>query len=51
MKLSRLLAYAAAGMVAGLIIENQVLISKQFAAAKARLAKKKLQKLEDKILA
>jgi len=45
MKISRLLAYAAAGMIAGLLIENKALIAKQCAAAKARMLKKKVEKL------
>ena len=44
MKLNRLLAYAAAGMIAGLLIENKALIAKQCAQAKARLLKKKAEK-------
>ncbi|MCW3123074.1 MAG: hypothetical protein JWQ38_2566 [Flavipsychrobacter sp.] len=45
MKLSRLFAYGAAGIIAGLLIENKALIVKQCAEAKARLLKKKVQKL------
>ena len=41
MKLSRLLAYGAAGIIAGLLIENKALLTKQFAEAKARKLKKK----------
>ncbi len=45
MKLSRLLAYGAAGIITGLLIENKALIVKQCAAAKARMLKKKAEKL------
>jgi len=45
MKLHRLLAYAAAGVITGLLIENKALIAKQYAGAKGRLLKKKAQKL------
>lgn len=45
MKLPRLLAYAAAGMITGLLIENKALIVKQCAEAKARMLKKKAEKL------
>ncbi|MBC7553890.1 MAG: hypothetical protein H7257_07915 [Taibaiella sp.] len=41
MKFSRLLAYGAAGIIVGLLIENKALILKQAAAGKARLLKKK----------
>lgn len=44
MKLSRLLAYGAAGIITGLLIENKALIVKQCAEAKARMFKKKVQK-------
>jgi hypothetical protein len=45
MKISRLLAYGAAGIIAGLLIENKALIAKQYAGAKARMLKKKANKL------
>lgn len=45
MKLSRLIAYSAAGIITGLLIENKALVMKQCAAAKARLLKKKAEKL------
>jgi hypothetical protein len=45
MKTSRLLAYAAAGMIVGLLIENKALVAKQYAAAKSRMLKKKADKL------
>ncbi len=44
MKLTRLVAYAATGIIAGLLIENKALIVKQCAEAKARMFKKKVQK-------
>jgi hypothetical protein len=45
MKMSRLLAYGAAGIIAGLLIENKALIIKQCAEAKARMLKKKAGKI------
>ncbi len=39
MKLSRLFAYAAAGMIVGLLIENKSIIVKQKAKDKARKLK------------
>lgn len=45
MKISRLLAYATAGIIAGLLIENNALIAKQYAEAKARMIRKKAKKL------
>ena len=45
MKIPRLLAYAAAGIIGGLLIENKALIAKQYAGAKARLLKKKVNNL------
>jgi len=45
MKIPRLLAYATAGIIAGLLIENKALVAKQCAAAKARLLKKKAETL------
>jgi hypothetical protein len=45
MKISRLLAYGAAGIITGLLVENKALIAKQCAEAKARLLKKKAIKL------
>lgn len=45
MKMERLFAYAAAGIIVGLLIENRLLVTKQNATAKAREAKKKVEKL------
>ena len=45
MKISKLLAYAATGIIAGLLIENKALIIKQCADAKARMLKKKAGKV------
>jgi len=45
MKLTRLLAYGAAGIIAGLLIENKALIVKQYAGAKTRKLKKKAEKI------
>lgn len=47
MKLSRLLAYGAAGMIVGLLIENKTIILTQIAEAKARMLKGKAQRLLD----
>lgn len=44
MKTGRLLAYAAAGIIAGLLMENNVLSFKQKAGAKARKIKKSANK-------
>ncbi len=41
MKPTKLVLYAAAGMIAGLLIENKALIIKECAGAKARMLKKK----------
>lgn len=43
MKPTKLLFYAAAGMIAGLLIENKTLIIKECAAAKGRMLKKKVK--------
>jgi len=45
MKITRLLAYGAAGIITGLLIENKALIIKQCAEAKARMLKKKAGKI------
>jgi hypothetical protein len=45
MKLHRLLGYAAAGVITGLLIENKTLVAKQYATAKARMLKKRAAKL------
>jgi len=46
MKMSRLLTYAAIGIISGLLVENKALIVKQCAREKARKMKKDLdQKL------
>ena len=45
MKISRLLAYGAVGIIAGLLIENKALIVKQYAGAKSRMLKKKAGKV------
>jgi len=50
MKLSRLLAYGAAGIIAGLLIENKALIFKQNAGSTARKAKKKATKIMHKVV-
>ena len=44
MKITKLLAYGAMGIIAGLLIENKALIVKQYAGAKARTLKKKAGK-------
>jgi hypothetical protein len=45
MKLSRIIKYGIAGIITGLIIENQFLVVRQRAIAKARKLQKKTQKL------
>lgn len=45
MKLTNLIAYAAAGMIIGLLIENKALVAKQYAGAKTRMLKKKAKEL------
>jgi hypothetical protein len=45
MKISRLFAYAAAGVIAGLLIENKALIARQYAGAKTHMLKKKAGKV------
>jgi len=50
MKASRLILYAAAGMIAGLLIENKALIAKEYAAAKGRMVKKKAKQLVDETI-
>jgi len=50
MKLSKLLAYGAAGIIAGLLIENKALIFKQNAGSAARKAKKKATKIMHKVV-
>ncbi len=49
MKTSRLLAYAAAGMIAGLLFENRALIMKERAGKKVRGMKKKVSEAVDKV--
>ena len=43
MKISRLLTYATAGIIAGLLIENQALIINKYAGMKARRLEKKVK--------
>ena len=50
MKLSRLIAYGAAGIIAGLLIENKALVFKQDARAVARKAKKKATRMVHKVV-
>jgi hypothetical protein len=45
MKASRLILYAAAGMIAGLLIENKALIVKAYAKKKADKAKRKVSEV------
>jgi len=45
MKLARLITYGAAGIIAGLLIENRAIIAKQCLEAKGRMLKKKAKKL------
>ena len=45
MKITKLFAYAAIGIIAGLLIENKALIIKQCAESKARMLKKKAGKI------
>ena len=44
MKTSRLLVYAAAGMIAGLLIENRALLTRQHLKDQARKLKDKVNK-------
>jgi len=44
------MAYGIAGMLVGLLIENQVLIIKQNAARKARLLRKKAEKIANEAI-
>jgi len=48
MKLSRLIAYAAAGIIGGLLIENSALIVKQKASNKMQDAKDSARKAKRK---
>ena len=50
MKLSRLLAYGAAGIIAGLLIENKSMNIKEKVACKARQLKKKATDLGHKMV-
>jgi hypothetical protein len=45
MKLSRIIKYGIAGIITGLIIENQMLVTRQKAIARAHKLKRKTQKL------
>ena len=49
MKISRLIAYAAGGIIVGLLAENKTLLFKQAAENQSRRAKKKLDKLAHKV--
>jgi hypothetical protein len=44
MKIARLIAYGAAGIITGLLLENKALYLKQYTEAKARSVKKKAEK-------
>lgn len=50
MKTSRLFAYAAAGVIAGLLFENKALVFKQKTKDEGRKIKDKARKLKDHLV-